>query len=321
MTRAGTAALVLGIAGRAAAEQLTALFVVGTPPDQPLYADRIYKERLERQAYTVKLIQDKAEGLADWCEKSDVMFVSASISGGAVGKQLNNCTTPQMIWESRTFGLNGMTANVDEALRVTSQFFHENQEVAFDNDPEKIPPLPTGPWVDITAEGAASALSGPSAEGNLAYWTVSDYGMNYMDESQLGEGAKVVAILPPSKTGDFPVNPEGKKATFFYYEKGGKLVAPYGTSPAFRIAWPVFGFVYGPSPSCEEVGDLPCVDDSCQKNCQTAEQIVSSGKDPMPLSCQGVQMLDKAISMLTKQARLRRRTPQVQEQALASIDG
>jgi len=299
---------ILGIASLAAADlpnpnPSNALFVVGTPPSEPLWADALYKERLERQGYKVNVVEDKAVTEAV-CESSDIMLISASISGGAVGTKLNNCSTPQMIWESRLYSLNGMTADVDEAQRVTSSFFHKYHETSFDT-PEKVPPEPTGAMIKVTSDGAASSLSGPVEAGKVPFWTVDDYGMNYIDETQLGQGAKVIAILPPSKTGDFPVNPHGKKATYFYYEQGGELFGDHGASPAFRIGWPVFGFSYGPNPSCEELVGVDCVDDVCQKNCQTAKQIVESGANPMPLSCYGVNMVDHAISMLTKEARKR----------------
>jgi len=304
----------LGMVGLAAADlpnpnPTSALFVVGTPPGEPLWADALYKERLERQGYQVNVVEDKSVTEQD-CEGSDIMLISASISGGAVGTKLNNCTTPQMIWESRLYSLNGMTADVDEAQRVTSAFFHKYHETSFDS-PEKVPPLPTGAMVRITKDGADSPLSGPPVDaGKVPFWTVKDYGMNYISESQLGEGAKVIAILPPTKTGDFPVDPNEKKATFFYYEKGGALYNGTGASPAFRIGWPVFGFSYGPSPSCEELVGVDCVDNVCQDNCQTKKQIIDSGANPMPLSCYGVNMLDHAISMLTKEARKRKPSQQ-----------
>jgi len=280
----------------------TALFVVGSPPGEPLYADLVYKERLERQAYTVTLIQDIDTGLEAACEAHDIMLVSASIGGDNVGTKLNACTTPQMIWESRLYTLNGMQAEVEEAERVTSAFFHENHESAW-TGPEQVPPLPTGPEFRITKDGSGSPLAGGLDAGKADFWTVGDYGMNYIDVSQLGKGAHVVAILPPSTTSKFPVNPEGKKATFFYYEKGDELYGHFGKSPAFRLSWPVFGFKYGANPSCEELGTLECVDNSCQDNCQTKAQIISSGVNPMPLSCHGMQTLDSAISTLTKEAR------------------
>jgi len=295
------------------AEQMTALFVVGAACSDAMYADKIYKERLERQAYTVTLIKDSDEGLKEACESHDIMLISASISGGAVNTQLNDCTTPQMIWESRLYSYNGMQVSpLDEALRVTSAFFHENHEVAF-KGPEQVPPYPTGPEFHITQNGSESPLAGGLTAGPADFWTVNDYGMNYIDVSQLGKGAHVVAILPPSKTSEFPVKPEGEKATLFYYEKGDELCGDLGRSPAFRIGWPAFGFCYGASPSCEEVANTKCVDNSCQDNCQTKEQIINSGVNPSPLSCHGMQTLDSAISTLTQEARKGKAQPAQQK--------
>merc|ERR1711920_984145 len=202
------------------ADGMSALFVVGTPPSVPLYADEPYKAHLEKQGYSVVLVKDTDVTEVD-CQSHDIMLISASISGSAVGTKLNKCSTPQMIWESRLFSLNGMSANVEEvgsgeADRVTSGFFHEYHEAAWVT-PEQVPPRPTGPSVTISAEGAT--WLGEEA-GTHEMWTVADIGMNYMTTSWLGEGAKLY--------GDF------------------------GASPALRIAWPFFGGSWGTASSCEE---------------------------------------------------------------------
>jgi len=293
------------------ADGMSALFVVGTPPSVPLYADEPYKAHLEKQGYSVVLVKDTDVTEFD-CQSHDIMLISASISGSAVGTKLNKCPTPQMIWESRLFSLNGMSANVEEvgsgeADRVTSAFFHENHEAAWVT-PEQVPPMPTGPSVTISAEGAT--WLGEEA-GTYEMWTVADIGMNYMTTSWLGEGAKVVATFPRNLTKDFLYKPDEEKATLYYYEKGGKLYGDFGASPAFRIAWPFFGGSWGTAPSCEEVASLACTNDACQKNCQTTSQIIASGVDPMPLSSFGMALLDCAISKLTEEARKRPRTQQL----------
>merc|ERR1712066_1011188 len=166
-----------------------ALFVVGTPAEQPLYADKIYKEHLEKHGYTVVLVQDKDVTEAD-CMASRIMLISATISGGAVGTRLNNCSIPQMIWESRLFSLNGMAAEVEEAQRVTSEFFHKYHEASW-TTPDLVPPSPTGAFVQVV-RNSVSVLE--------PFWTVEDYGMNYISKSKLGSGATVVATLPRDKT-------------------------------------------------------------------------------------------------------------------------
>merc|ERR1712060_30860 len=270
-----------------------ALFVVGTPAEQPLYADKIYKEHLEKHGYTVILIQDKDVTEAD-CMASHIMLISATISGGAVGTRLNNCSTPQMIWESRLFSLNGMAAMVEEAQRVTSAFFHEYHEASWVT-PDLVPPEPTGAFFHVVNQVARN--DAPKLE---RFWTVDDYGMNYISKSSLGSGATIMATLPPAKTGNF-TEPQEEKATLFYYRKGDMLYGDFGASPAFRIAWPVFCNAYGKIPSCEDLAGVDCP--SCKAHCQNASEIIASGEDPMPLSATGIEALDWAIMQLTIEAR------------------
>ena len=76
----------------------TALLVVGTTPDQLLFADLPFQQRLEAHGYTVTLIQDKHVTGAH-CETHDIMVVSGSVGGGNIKTRLNSCATPQIIYE------------------------------------------------------------------------------------------------------------------------------------------------------------------------------------------------------------------------------
>merc|ERR1712187_750326 len=53
----------------------------------------------------------------------------------------------------------------------------------------------------------------------------------------------------------------GEKAVLFYYEKGAELWAADGEqpemSPALRIAFPPYHFIYGSDPTCEELDNVP----------------------------------------------------------------
>jgi len=267
-----------------------ALLVIGTPVEQPLYADRIYKEHLEKHGYDVVLVQDKDVTEAQ-CMEAQIMLVSATISGGAVGTKLNNCSTPQMIWESRLFSLNGMAAEVEEAQRVTSEFFHKYHEASWVT-PDLVPPAPTGAFVHYINNSGTAELE--------RFWTVDDYGMNYISASSLGSGATVVATLPAARTGNF-TEPLEAKATLFYYRKGDQLYGTFGASPAFRLAWPAFCNAYGKNPSCEDLAGVDCP--ACKAHCQNASAMIASGEDPTPLSAKGIETLDWAIALLTAEAR------------------
>jgi len=276
-----------GAGATAAAASKEALLVIGTPVEQKLYADRIYKEHLEKHGYDVVLVQDKDVTEAH-CMGAQIMLVSATISGGAVGTKLNNCTTPQMIWESRIFSLNGMAAEVEEAQRVTSEFFHKYHEASWVT-PDLVPPAPTGAFVQYVSNTTALER----------FWMVDDYGMNYISASSLGSGATVVATLPPARTGNF-TEPLEAKATLFYYRKGDMLHGAFGASPAFRLAWPAFCNAYGKDPSCEDLAGVDCP--ACKAHCQSASAMIASGEDPMPLSAKGIEALDWAIALLTAEA-------------------
>merc|ERR1719323_1384332 len=112
--------------------------------------------------------------------------------------------------------------------------------------------------------------------------------MNYISRGMLGRGAKIYAALPADKVADAKLGftDSGElKATYFVYPKGADLYPGFTQSPAFRIAWPVFGFVYGKDPSCEEFETVPCP--SCRKACKSRDDMVNaiqSGKNPTPLT-------------------------------------
>merc|ERR1719469_896703 len=97
-----------------------------------------------------------------------------------------------MIWESRTWQLNGMAKEGPESYRITSKYFNMYHEDAW--GPDEVPPPPTGPNVEATYEASKFGAK----KGSVAFWTVDDYGMNYVPASWLGKGAKVVANLPDS---------------------------------------------------------------------------------------------------------------------------
>merc|ERR1719277_2489798 len=105
-----------------------------------------------------------------------------------------------------------VSAEVEEAQRVTSEFFHKYHEASW-TTPDLVPPSPTGAMVQVVRDGV------PTLE---RFWTVDDYGMNYISKSKLRSGATIMAILPPETTGNF-TEPCEEKATLFYYEKGGAL--------------------------------------------------------------------------------------------------
>merc|ERR1712186_235189 len=55
------------------ADGMSALFVVGTPPSMPLYADEPYKAHLEKQGYSVVLVKD-TDVTEDDCQSHDIML-------------------------------------------------------------------------------------------------------------------------------------------------------------------------------------------------------------------------------------------------------
>jgi len=281
---------------------LTALLVVGTDPGQPLYADLVFKERLTLAGYGVSLIRDKLI-THEICEEVDAMLISSSVGGGNIGHRTDNCTTPQLIWEVGLYNLNGMAGPAHSDAWVTSEWwntYHQNawEETGF------WPPAPTGSDIVITRQGSESLLAA-GLSGQVPLFSVEDYGVNWVNADKLGSGAKVVAILPPAATKDWPSEsaPDVQKAVLFYYEKGSELYCGRGKSPAFRIGFPPYGFIYNQNPTCEELAQVPgCA--ICHKKCLTTEEAKMLDANPMPLSCLGVKLLDAAIFELIMQAKI-----------------
>jgi len=283
-------------------QNLQALFVVGTDPGEPLHADLVFQERLEVFGYKVTLIRDKKVTLEE-CEKYDAMLISASVGGGNIKHRTDNCTTPQLIWEVGLYNFNGMSGPGNDEAWVTSEWWNTNHQDSW-VETGFWPPAPTGRSIVVTPEGSKSQLAA-GFKGEVPFWAVEhdNYGVNWANVDKLGKGAKVVAILPPDASKEWPAEsaPGVHKAVLFYYEKGSELYCGRGKSPAFRIGFPPYGFIYGPSPTCEELKQVPNCK-TCLSNCQTVEEVVGSNKNPMPLSCDGVKMLDAAVKMLIEQA-------------------
>merc|ERR1712007_291296 len=169
----------------------------------------------------------------------------------------------------------------------------------------------------------ANAMAGPTLEDA---WVTSPYWSTHHQDAWLldaywpaaptgadicitEEGAKVIATLPPGKTLDWNnmSSPEEHKAVLFYYEKGAELWAEGGEqaekSPALRIAFPPYHFIYGSTPTCEELENVPaCAVCHAPPGCLNASEAVDV-KNPMPLSADGLKMLDAAIKMLKEEAR------------------
>lgn len=283
-----------------------ALFVVGTEPGQPLYADLVFKERLEVQGFFVHLVKD-SEATNQDCEAFDVMLVSATISAAALGTSVNNCTTPQLIWEVGTYQANAMAGPSTEDAWVTSSYWNKNHQDAW-LETGYWPPAPTGSKIFITEGGARDALAAGFGPGYVPIFSVEDYGQNWVNVNSLGRGAKVVGILPPEKTSSWLKKTHTKihKAVLFYYEKGAELYAQRGEvakkSPALRIGFPPYNFIYGSDPTCEELSGTPACE-SCESTCSTASQWKKVDQNPTPLSCDGVKFLDAAIHVLKEEAK------------------
>jgi len=285
-----------------------ALFVVGSEPEVPLSADEVFKERLELQGFSVTLIKDSVVMNSD-CEAHDVMLVSASISGGLLGKKVNNCSTPQLIWEVGLYNNNAMAGPTLEDAWVTSPYWSTYHQDAWLVD-DYWPAAPTGATVCITEDGANDTLAAAFGSGCVPFFSVENYGQNWVNVNRLGRGAKVVAILPPENTTDWnsKSSPGEHKAVLFYYEKGSELWAEVGEepeeSPALRIGFPPYHFIYGSTPSCEELENVPsCAACRTPPGCMNATELSSSIENPMPLSTDGLKMLDAAIDMLKEEAR------------------
>jgi len=285
-----------------------ALFVVGTEPGQPLFADLVFQQQLELHGFSVRLIKD-SEATFDDCEESDVMLVSASISGSALGKKVNECTTPQLIWEVGLYQNNGMAGPSHEDAWVTSPFWSEYHQDAW-NKAGYAPPAPTGAEIVITKDGATDPLAAGFQHGKVPIFSVENFGQNWVNMNSLGKGAKVVGILPDEKTRHWKeeTSPLQQKAVLFYYEQGAELYAAEGEvpqpSPGLRIAFPPYNFVYGSDPSCEELDGVPGCD-VCHEKCLTASvwKVEDQKQNPMPLSDDGMKILDAAIRMLKEGAR------------------
>lgn len=297
-----------GVSGPSANHGYRALFVVGTEPEEPLYADLVFQQRLEQHGFSVHLIKD-SEATNQDCEAFDVMLVSASISGGALGKKVNECTKPQLIWEVGLYQNNGMAAPSHEDAWVTSPYwskYHQDAWIATGY----APPAPTGAGIVITEDGAGNPLAAGLGQGEVPIFSVEDFGQNWVNMNSLGRGAQVVGILPFEKTQHWQneTSPQQQKAVLFYYEKGAELYAAEGEvaqpSPALRIAFPPYNFIYGSDPSCEELSGVPGCDE-CQKDCLTASawKAEDESRNPMPLSEQGLTILDAAIGVLKEEAR------------------
>jgi len=282
-----------------------ALFVVGTEPGQPLYADLVFKERLELQGFSVHLVKD-SEATNQDCEAFDVMLVSSTISASALGTKVNDCRTPQLIWEVGLYQANGMAGPSNEDAFVTSPYWNKYHQNAW-LETGYWPPAPTGSKIFITEEGARDSLAAGFGPGYVPIFSVDNFGQNWVNVNSLGTGAKVVGILPPEQTDSWPKRTHRyyHKAVLFYYEKGAKLYARRGeaatASPGFRIGFPPYSFIYGSDPSCEELAGVPDCE-SCQADCLNASQWRRVDQNPMPLSCDGVKILDAAIRVLKEEA-------------------
>jgi len=267
----------------------------------------VFQERLESQGFNVTLIKDSVVTNSD-CEAHDVMLVSASISGGLLGKKVNECTTPQLIWEVGLYNANAMAGPTLEDAWVTSPYWSTHHQDAWLLD-AYWPAAPTGADICITEDGANDSLAAGFGAGCVPIFSVADYGQNWVNVNSLGKGAKVIATLPPGKTLDWNnmSSPEEHKAVLFYYEKGAELWAEGGEqaekSPALRIAFPPYHFIYGSTPTCEELENVPaCAVCHAPPGCLNASEAVDV-KNPMPLSADGLKMLDAAIEMMKEEAR------------------
>lgn len=285
-----------------------ALFVVGTGTGQPVYADSLFQQRLELQGFSVHMIRD-SEATNQDCEAFDVMLVSASISGSALGTKVNECRRPQLIWEVGLYQNNAMAGPSHEDAWVTSPYWSKDHQDAWISTGYS-PPAPTGADIVITEDGASDPLAAGFGPGAVPMFSVETFGQNWVNMNSLGKGAKVVGILPPEKTRSWQneTSPEQQKAVLFYYPKGAELYAAEGEvaqqSPGLRIAFPPYNFIFGSDPSCEELHGVPGCD-ICQETClnATAWEKVDEHHNPMPISRDGVKILDVAIQMLKEEAR------------------
>merc|ERR1712226_876551 len=114
-----------------------------------------------------------------------------------------------------------------------------------------------------------------------------DYGVNWASVDKLGAGAKVVAMLPPESTVNWPSEaaPKVDKAVLFYYEEGAELYGG-GKSPALRIGFPPYHYRHGTDPTCEEL----TMEQRACKGCSKCVEAFAMQKEvnPMPLSAEGL---------------------------------
>jgi len=302
-------------------KRLTALLVIGRElnPDNLLFADRVFKDRLELWGYIVTTVKDVDVNVPDGlqCEDYDAILVSSSINGGKVGDRLDKCTTPMVHWESGLWNTNGMSCCTEKdgyegntfqnEVFVTNRYWHEHSQDGWLTRGYG-PPAPTGPNIIITEIGEKTTLAAGFPSGALPFFMVDDYdvmeyGFNWVNADKLGSGAKVVAIIPPNTSAHWrsEYRPQVEKAVLFYYEKGSELWSGFGPSPNLRIGFPAYGFDYSSEPSCYEIANSwPCA--ACVGKCQEVEYWEKQPANPMPLSFQGLKMLDATITMLIKEA-------------------
>jgi hypothetical protein len=132
---------------------------------------------------------------------------------------------------------------------------------------------------------------------------------NWVNADSLGSGADVVAILPREEVKALADNmmpkPDVDKVVLFKYEKGATLFGG-DASPALRIGFPPYCFIYGQETSCDEFeadefgqpkGLVPPCDACEPPACKSAEEYAAMGTaSSMPLSQAGFDMLDAAIA-------------------------
>merc|ERR1712232_856163 len=156
-----------------------------------------------------------------------------------------------MHWNVGMWLLNGMagpTMGVD-AWITHNKRFASIPTSAKDGD---WPPRPTGTDISITPKGATSVLAGGVTNGDVAFFTDPQYGMNWVFEHSLGDGAEVAAFLPHNTAPE----PFARKAVLFHYPAAAKLANDAGHSPALRIGFPPFHYAHGTDPTCEELSDV-----------------------------------------------------------------
>ena len=295
---------------------LTALLVVGSKPDEPLFADLPFKQRLEAHGYTVTLIQDQIV-TDEHCEAHDIMVVSGSVGGGNIKDRLNACTTPQIIYEVGLYQWNQMSGreNGNDAW-VTSTWWNTHHQNEWVESGEWPPPnTGAGIWITNVSSPLAASYPAGSVWGATDFFTES-YSMNWVNADSLGSGADIVAILPRDEVLELADNmmpkPEIDKVVLFKYEKGATLFDG-NASPALRIGFPPYCFIYGQNASCDEFeldefgkpkGLVPpcdeCMPPACKNASEYAQEYAAMGTaSAMPLSKAGFDMLDAAIAHCT----------------------